>query len=107
MVFSSQFFFSHLKRIRHQYKSFFDAEETDQGDQNKDPELDNNETPSSAAARFFFQLTYQLSKEDITKVERINESNVYLCLNVASLMKDRVVEQENQMRKLKAKTPHR
>lgn len=56
--------------------------------------------PSEAAARFYFQLTYSLAKEDITKFDRINETNVYLCLNTASLMKDKIVQQQNELKKI-------
>jgi hypothetical protein len=56
--------------------------------------------PSQAAARFYFQLTYSLAKEDLTKFERINETNVYLCLNTASLMKDKIVQQQNELKKI-------
>ena len=65
----------------------------------------NNEAPaqmvaSESAARFYFQLTFALAKDDLTKFERINESNLYLCLNTASLMKDRIIQQQNEMKKL-------
>lgn len=56
--------------------------------------------PSESAARFYFQLTYSLAKEDLTKFDRINESNLYLCLNTASLMKDRIVQQQNELKKI-------
>ena len=104
MVLLFQFFFSHLKRIRHSYKSFFEEENTETEHTVETDELDSFLPPSEQAARFFFELTYQLSNEDITKFERINESNLYLCLNTASLIKDRVIKQENEMRKLKAKS---
>lgn len=65
--------------------------------------MGSTEPPSQMAARFFFQLTYQLAKEDLTKYDRITETNLYLCLNTASLLKDRAIEHENEMNKLKAK----
>lgn len=99
-----QFFFSHLKRIRYQYKSFFETEDENQSNQNQDSDDNTGEPPSQMAARFFFELTYQLAKEDLTKYDRISATNLYLCLNTASLMKDRVIKQENEMRKLQSKT---
>lgn len=66
--------------------------------------MDTTEPPSQMAARFFYQLTYQLAKEDLTKFQRITKTNLYLCLNTASLLKDRAIEHENEMRKIQAKT---
>jgi hypothetical protein len=54
--------------------------------------------PSESAARFYFQLTYSLAKEDLTKFDRINEMNIYLCLNTASMMKDRIIQQQNELK---------
>ena len=54
--------------------------------------------PSESAARFYFQLTYSLAKEDLTKFDRINEMNNYLCLNTASIMKDRIIQQQNELK---------
>lgn len=104
MVQCCKFFFSHLKRIRYQYKSFFETENETEGNNTETDELGTNEPPSQQAARFFYELTYQLAKEDLTKYERINKTNLYLCLNTAALLKDRVIKQENEMRKLQAKT---
>ena len=99
-----KFFFSHLKRIRFSYKAFFEEKDTEGDIPVENPEEDSFIPNSEAAARFFFELTYQLAQEDITKFEGINESNLYLCLNAASLIKDRIIKQENEMRKLQAKT---
>jgi hypothetical protein len=54
--------------------------------------------PSESTARFYFQLTYSLAKEDLTKFDRINEMNIYLCLNTASIMKDRIIQQQNELK---------
>jgi len=54
-----------------------------------------------STARFYFELTYQLAKEDITKMAEVEQQNLYLCLSVASLIKDRVVKHNNEMRKQK------
>ena len=103
MVLVCQFFFSHLKRIRFQYKSFFETENEPETQDTETDELGTDEPASQQAARFFYQLTYQLAKEDLTKYERINDSNLYLCLNTAALLKDRAIAHENEMRKLQAK----
>lgn len=104
MVWLCQFFFSHRKRVHFQYRKFYESEdETNQVD-DPDNEVSPEMAPSESAARFYFQLTYQLAKEDLTKFERINETNVYLCLNTASLMKDRIVAQNNEMKKLQNQT---
>jgi hypothetical protein len=93
-----QFFFSHRKRIHFQYRKFYESEdETNQND-----ETSTEDTPqmaaSESAARFYFQLTYSLAKEDLTKFDRINEMNIYLCLNTASMMKDRIIQQQNELK---------
>jgi len=54
-----------------------------------------------STARFYFELTYQLAKEDITKMAEVEQQNLYLCLSVAALIKDRVVKHNNEMRKQK------
>jgi hypothetical protein len=39
-----------------------------------------------------------LAKEDLTKFDWINEMNIYLCLNTASMMKDRIIQQQNELK---------
>jgi hypothetical protein len=56
-----------------------------------------------ATARFYFNLTYQLAKEDITKFEEVESMNLYLCLNVASMLKDKYERELEQHRKLEQK----
>lgn len=56
-----------------------------------------------ATARFYFNLTYQLAKEDITKFEEVQNMNLYMCLNVASLLKDRYERELDEQRKLEQK----
>jgi len=58
---------------------------------------------SEAAARFYFELTFQLSNDDITKFDGLNKTNMYLCLNAASLIKDRIIQQQNELKKLEQK----
>ncbi len=63
--------------------------------------------PSEATARYYFELTYQLCGEDITKFDRLNELNVYLCLNTASLIKDRIIKEKNELKKLESEMKKR
>jgi hypothetical protein len=51
--------------------------------------------------RFYFTLTYQLAGEDITKVEQMDDIPMYLCLNVASLMKERHDKEMEEIKKMK------
>jgi len=46
-------------------------------------------------------LTYQLAKEDLTKFHQIEDMSVYLCLNTASLIKDKIISEQNEMKKIK------
>lgn len=72
----------------------------------QDGESSNEDTPqmapSQATARFYYELTYKLANEDITKFEAIDNLNVYLCLNTASLIKDRIIQEKNEIKKLEA-----
>lgn len=103
MVWSFNFFFAFINNIHKKYGKFFEADdegETNNSEGDEDtPKLDDSE----AAARFYFELTYYLSKEDITKFDRLNASNMYLCLNAASLMKDKIIQQQNELKKLERK----
>lgn len=103
MVFHLKFFFAHLKRIHHTYKHFFESEDEDR----ETPETTEEDTPvispSESTTRFYFELTYQLAKEDLTKWDQLLETNMYLCLSTASLIKDRIIKQQNEMKKLEAK----
>jgi hypothetical protein len=95
------FFFAHKSSISRQYKSFFGSEEEVEPDVETDTE-DTTQIPASqTTARFYFQLTYQLAKEDLTKFHQIEDMSVYLCLNTASLIKDRVISEQNEMKKIK------
>ena len=102
MVWFSQFFFAHITRVHKSYKQFFEHQDQD----NKNDEADNEDssyTPASQnTARFYFGLTYKLAKEDITKFEEIDNLSVYLCLNTASLIKDQVIKEQNEIKRLKA-----
>ena len=94
------FFFGNLKRIHRAYAKFFDSEDEDRETTETDSEDTPSLPPSQSAARFYFDLTYQLAKEDITKMDRLNELPLYLCLNTASLLKDRFIKHQNELKKL-------
>jgi hypothetical protein len=55
---------------------------------------------TQATARFYFNLTYQLAKEDITKIEQVENMSLYMALNVASLMKDQYERERDEQNKL-------
>jgi len=54
-----------------------------------------------ATARFYFELTYLLAKEDITKISDVEKQKLYLCLNVAAVIKDKAVKHNDEIRKIK------
>ena len=100
MVWSSHFFFSNIKNIHTKYREFFDYEEQDGETDGTDEENTTQMGATEATLRFYFQLTYELSNRDLTKIEQIENTNLYLCLNTASLMKDRIIQERNEMKKL-------
>lgn len=53
-----------------------------------------------AAFRYYFSITLNLAGEDITKINQIDELPLLLCLNTASLMKERVQKQNEEMKKM-------
>lgn len=75
-----------------------DSKDNESGDEGA-PQM----APSQATARFYYELTYKLANEDITKFETIDSLNVYLCLNTASLIKDRIIQEKNEIKKLEAR----
>lgn len=104
MVWCCQFFFSNINNIHNQYKEFFEVDdrsksEDDDGVQDT-PKMDKAQITN----RFYFALTFQLVKEDITKFEQLDEVNVYLCLNAASLLKERRLKEEEELKKLQQKS---
>jgi len=103
LVWCCQFFFSNINNIHNQYKEFFEVD--DGGQQESDDGV--QDTPKMAKAqitnRFYFAITFQLAKEDITKFEQLDEVNVYLCLNAAALLKERRLKEEEEFKKLQKK----
>ena len=53
-----------------------------------------------AAFRYYFSITLNLAGEDITKINQIDELPLLLCLNTASMMKERVQKQNEEMKKM-------
>lgn len=56
-----------------------------------------------AAARFYFGLTLTLANEDITKIQQIENMPVYLVLNTASQIKDKRIQEQNEIKKMQNK----
>ena len=103
MVWCDDFFFANIKKVHQQYRNFFETEDEDREISIPDDDETPQMAPSESAIRFYFELTYQLAKEDITKIDQLNELNMYLCLHTASLLKDRAIKQQNELKKLEAK----
>lgn len=53
-----------------------------------------------AAFRYYFSITLNLAGDDITKINQIDELPLLLCLNTASIMKERMVKQREEMKKM-------
>jgi hypothetical protein len=107
LVWSCSVFFSHLKRIHYEFKQFFESEDDDR-ETNKTSEEDTpSMAPSQATARFYFELTFNLANQDITKHPLIDNSNMYLCLNAAALMKDRIIKEQNELKQHEKKMKSR
>jgi hypothetical protein len=98
------FFFGNRKHIHKLYKEFFGIDDEDTGKDNKGVEDDAEVDTKGSTARFYFTLTYRLAKEDITKFSEVENTNLYLCLNTASLMKDEIERQKEEMKKMEKKT---
>lgn len=106
MVQFCQFFFSNRQVIHHRYKSFFGI--TDEKDDKDTEDMDETSTirPKESTSRFYFELTLSLCQEDITKFEQIQRMNVYLILNTSSILKDRRIKEENELKQLKNQPKH-
>lgn len=101
MVRCSDFFFANVKSIHKKYKTFFGDEDKDIQDSESDTEQITQIPATEATARFYFQLTHQLANEDITKFSQIEELSLYLCLNRSALIKDKMIAEQNEIKKLK------
>lgn len=104
MVIISGFFFSSRKNIHNQYREFFNINDDDI------PQSDEGDTetpvasPKDITARFYFALIYQLAKEDITKFGEIETMNLYICLNTAALIKERIEKEKAEIEKMRKQT---
>jgi hypothetical protein len=98
------FFFHNRESVYQQFREFFDYEEQNQSDDDEGmgdtPKMGKKET----TIRFYFNLTYQLATEDITKMEQIDNLSLYLCLNISALMKERFLKQKEELKKLEKQT---
>ena len=98
------FFFGNRKHIHNLYKEFFGVDPDDTTEDSKGLEDDAEMDTKGSTARFYFTLTYRLAKEDVTKLNQVENTNLYLCLNTASLMKDEIERQKQEMKKMEKKT---
>ena len=103
MVGSCAVFFFNRINLHKKYGGFFEYTEQDEREDDKDMEETPKISAKEATARFYFNLTYQLAKEDITKFEEVENMNLYLCLNVSSIMKERYLKEREQQRKMEQK----
>lgn len=100
MVWGKQFFFSNRNNIYQQYKEFFGVDEQNQPDDNEGVGDTTKMGKKEAAFRYYFSITLNLAGEDITKINQIDELPVLLCLNTASIMKERADKQREEIKKM-------
>jgi len=79
-----------------------EGQEVDNEGVDESPQVSKKENTT----RFYFTLQYELSNQDITKFEQIETMNVYLVLSTASLLKDRRIKEQNEVRKLQSQTKY-
>ena len=103
MVGSRTVFFFNRSNIHKKYGGFFGVGEPNESEDNEGMDDAPKISAKEATARFYFNLTYQLAKEDVTKIDEVINSNLYICLNVASIMKDRYERERDEQRKLEQK----
>ena len=96
-----QVFFSRKQQIYHQYAEFFEYDPKNQPVDSDGVEQDAKVDKKQNTIRFYFNLTYQLAGDDITKMEQIDSISVYLCLNVAALIKERYLKEKEELDKMK------
>jgi hypothetical protein len=100
LVWGKQFFFSNRNNLYQQYKEFFGVDEQDEQDDNEGVGDITKMGKKEAAFRYYFSITLNLAGEDITKINQIDELPVLLCLNTASIMKERADKQREEMKKM-------
>jgi hypothetical protein len=100
LVWGKQFFFSNRNNLYQQYKEFFGVDEQNQPEDNEGVGDTTKMGKKEAAFRYYFSITFNLAGEDITKINQIDELPLLLCLNTASLMKERMEKQREEMKKM-------
>jgi hypothetical protein len=95
------FFFANRRAIHYRFKNFFEYDEQDEQTEDTGVEDTPQIPPKEAAARFYFGLTLSIANEDITKLQQIENMSVYLVLNSASVLKDRRIKEQEEIKKLK------
>ena len=103
MAWSLHFFFANRNHIHKLYKEFFGVDDENEVSDNEGAEDDAEIHSKETTARFYFTLTYQLAKEDVTKFNEVENTNLYLCLNTASIMKERIEKEKEEIRKMEKK----
>jgi len=103
LVGSFGFFFASRKHIHNLYKEFFGYDEQATKDDDEGVQDTPEVSSKDAAARYYFTLLYRLAKEDITKIGDVENQPLYLCLNVASIMKEEAEKQKEEFEKMKRK----
>lgn len=103
MVWCCKFFFSNINNIHKQYKEFFELDDESQRDGDEGVEDSPKMDKAQIINRFYFAVTFQLAQEDITKFEQMDQMSVYLCLNAASLFKERRIKEEEELKKIQNK----
>jgi hypothetical protein len=103
LVGSCTVFFFNRRNIHKKYAGFFGTDEQDERDDSEGVDETPKIPAKEATARFYFNLTYQLAKEDLTKFEEVENMNLYMCLNVASILKDRYEKEREEQRKIEQK----
>jgi hypothetical protein len=106
LVLCCLFFFSHRQVIHYRFKSFFGITDKKDDEDTDDDKETTYISPKETTSRFYFELTLSLCQEDITKFKEIELTNVYLVLNASSILKDRRVKEENQMKQMKNQTKY-
>jgi hypothetical protein len=100
LVWGKRFFFSNRNNIYNQYKEFFDVDEQHQQEDSDGVGDTTKMGKKEAAFRYYFSITLNLAGDDITKINQIDELPLLLCLNTASIMKERMVKQREEMKKM-------
>ena len=61
------------------------------------------ESPTMVTVRFYFTLTLQLAKDDPTKISDVETLPLFICLNTASMWKEKYLKELEEQKKLERK----